>query len=126
MLAVDANDGWQIKTARSSVNAKHAVQATNLPIAGPVRYDQRTRPRSHIAMAFHIEQEVAIDGMFIGIDEPTHSLRMGRDQDGLLLVVLGAKFNTGHEGDVAQHFVNLENWTREQFPSRQRSLAMGQ
>jgi glycine/D-amino acid oxidase-like deaminating enzyme len=40
---------------------------------------------------------------------------MGRDQDGLLLVVLGAKFNTGHEGDVAQHFVNLENWTRENF-----------
>jgi len=85
VIAVDAYDGWQIKTARSSVNAKHAVQATNVPIAGPVRYDQRTRPRSHIAMAFHIEQEVAIDGMFIGIDEPTHSLRMGRDQDGLLL-----------------------------------------
>jgi glycine/D-amino acid oxidase-like deaminating enzyme/nitrite reductase/ring-hydroxylating ferredoxin subunit len=115
VIAVDADDGWQIKTARSYVNAKHAVQATNVPIAGPVRYDQRTRPRSHIAMAFHIEQEVAIDGMFIGIDEPTHSLRMGRDQDGLLLVVLGAKFNTGHEGDVAHHFVNLENWTRENF-----------
>jgi glycine/D-amino acid oxidase-like deaminating enzyme/nitrite reductase/ring-hydroxylating ferredoxin subunit len=115
VVGVDADHGWRIKTARSSVKAKHAVLATNLPIAGPVRYDQRTRPRSHIAMAFRIDQEVAIDGMFIGIDEPTHSLRMGRDQDGQLLVVLGAKFNTGHEGDVAQHFLNLENWTRENF-----------
>jgi glycine/D-amino acid oxidase-like deaminating enzyme/nitrite reductase/ring-hydroxylating ferredoxin subunit len=112
---VDADHGWQIKAGRSSVKTKHVVLATNLPIAGPVRYDQRTRPRSHIAMAFRIAQEMGIDGMFIGIDEPTHSLRMGRDQDGLLLVVLGAKFGTGHEGDIARHFLNLENWTRENF-----------
>jgi glycine/D-amino acid oxidase-like deaminating enzyme/nitrite reductase/ring-hydroxylating ferredoxin subunit len=112
---VAADHAWQIKAGRSSVKAKHVVLATNLPIAGPVRYDQRTRPRSHIAMAFRITKEAAIDGMFIGVDEPTHSLRMGRDQDGLLLIVLGAKFNTGHEGDVAQHFINLENWTRDNF-----------
>ena len=57
----------------------------------------------------------AIDGMFIGIDEPTHSLRMGRDDDGLLLVVLGSKFGTGLEGDVAKHFLELEAWTRRNF-----------
>ena len=112
---VDTDHDWKIKTGLSSVTAKHVVLATNLPIAGPVRYDQRTQPRSHIAMAFRIAQETSIDGMFIGIDEPTHSLRMGRDQDGLLLVVLGAKFATGHEGDVAQYFLDLENWTRENF-----------
>jgi glycine/D-amino acid oxidase-like deaminating enzyme/nitrite reductase/ring-hydroxylating ferredoxin subunit len=112
---VKADHGWRITAGRSSVKVKHVVLATNLPIAGPVRYDQCTRPRSHIAMAFRIAQEAAIDGMFIGIDEPTHSLRMGRDQDGLLLVVLGAKFSTGHEGNVARHFLNLEHWTRENF-----------
>jgi glycine/D-amino acid oxidase-like deaminating enzyme/nitrite reductase/ring-hydroxylating ferredoxin subunit len=112
---VNADHGWQIKARGSSVKAKYAVLATNLPIAGPVRYDQRTRPRSHIAMAFRIAKEAGIDGMFIGIDEPTHSLRMGRDQDGLLLVVLGAKFWTGHEGDIARHFLNLESWTRKNF-----------
>jgi nitrite reductase/ring-hydroxylating ferredoxin subunit len=50
--------------------------------------------------------------MFIGIDEPTHSLRMGRDDDGMLLVVLGSKFGTGLEGNVAKHFRELEAWTR--------------
>ena len=44
-----------------------------------------------------------IDGMFIGIDEPTHSLSTGRDQEGPLLVALGPKFGTGQEGDVAKH-----------------------
>jgi ADP-ribose pyrophosphatase YjhB (NUDIX family)/nitrite reductase/ring-hydroxylating ferredoxin subunit len=74
--------------------------------------DERTRPRSHIAMAFRIDPSAAIDGMFIGIDEPTHSLRTGRDQHGLVLIVLGSKFPTGHDGDVATHFRDLEAWTR--------------
>jgi nitrite reductase/ring-hydroxylating ferredoxin subunit len=89
------------------------VLATNLPIAGPIPYDERTRPRSHIAMAFRMDSRAAIEGMFIGIDQPTHSLRMGRDDGGLLLVVLGSKFGTGLEGDVAKHFRDLEAWTRQ-------------
>jgi hypothetical protein len=54
--------------------------------------------------------QAAIDGMFIGIDEPTHSLRMGSDRDGPLLVALGPKFNTGHDGNVAARFNDLERW----------------
>ena len=48
--------------------------------------------------------------MFIGIDDPTHSLRMGRDDEGPLLVALGPRFNTGQDGDVAQRFRELDNW----------------
>jgi Rieske Fe-S protein len=66
-------------------------------------------------MAFRIDERAAIDGMFIGVDAPTHSLRMGRDEDGLLLVVLGSKFGTGLEGDVAKHFRELDAWTRRNF-----------
>jgi glycine/D-amino acid oxidase-like deaminating enzyme/nitrite reductase/ring-hydroxylating ferredoxin subunit len=108
-------NGWKLTAGVGALRVDHAVLATNLPIAGPVRYDKRTRPRSHIAMAFRIAPKAAIDGMFIGIDEPTHSLRMGRDQDGPLLVVLGRKFDTGQEGDVAKHFLELEAWTRQNF-----------
>ena len=113
VTSVEDKDGWQLKTGRASIQAKNVVLATNLPIAGPVPYDERTRPRSHIAMAFRVDPRAAIDGMFIGIDEPTHSLRMGRDQDGPLLIVLGAKFGTGLEGNVARHFGELEAWTRQ-------------
>lgn len=115
VTAVEEGDGWRLEAGRASIHAKNVVLATNLPIAGPIPYDERTRPRSHIAMAFRIDSREAISGMFIGVDEPTHSLRMGRDEDGLLLVVLGSKFGTGLEGDVAKHFFELEAWTRRNF-----------
>ena len=115
VTAVEESDGWKLVAGRASVHAKNVVLATNLPITGPIPYDERTRPRSHIAMAFRVDLRAAIDGMFIGVDEPTHSLRMGRDEDGLLLVVLGSKFGTGLEGDVAKHFFELEAWTRRNF-----------
>jgi glycine/D-amino acid oxidase-like deaminating enzyme/nitrite reductase/ring-hydroxylating ferredoxin subunit len=115
VTAVEESDGWKVVSSRASVHAKNVVLATNLPIAGPIPYDERTRPRSHIAMAFRVDTRAAIDGMFIGVDEPTHSLRMGRDENGLLLVVLGSKFGTGLEGDVAKYFFELEAWTRRNF-----------
>ena len=53
--SVKENDGWQLKTGQASVHAENAVLATNLPVAGPIPYDELTRPRSHIAMAFRVE-----------------------------------------------------------------------
>jgi hypothetical protein len=38
--------------------------------------------RSRAAMAFRMAADAAIDGVFISIDQPTHSLRMGRDRNG--------------------------------------------
>jgi glycine/D-amino acid oxidase-like deaminating enzyme/nitrite reductase/ring-hydroxylating ferredoxin subunit len=115
VTAVEEGEGWELVAGRASVHAQNIVLATNLPIAGPIPYDELTRPRSHIAMAFRVDEGAAIDGMFIGVDEPTHSLRMGRDDDGPLLVVLGSKFGTGLEGDVAKHFRELETWAQRNF-----------
>ena len=107
---------WQLTAENGRLDADHLVLATNLPTAGPGNYDARTRPRGHIAMAFRMKFEAALEGMFIGIDQPTHSLRMGRDQEGALLVVLGPAFITGQEGDVAARFRELERWTRNNLP----------
>jgi hypothetical protein len=67
-------------------------------------------------LAFRATPQSAIDGMFIGIDEPTHSLRWGRDAHGPLLVALGPTFYTGHNGDVAERFRQLESWVRHNLP----------
>jgi glycine/D-amino acid oxidase-like deaminating enzyme/nitrite reductase/ring-hydroxylating ferredoxin subunit len=104
---------WRVTAGPATLAVQHVVIATNLPMAGLVAYDGRTQPRCHIAMAFRMAPGAAIDGMFIGIDEPTHSLRMGRDREGPLLVALGPKFNTGQDGDVAARFVDLERWVRQ-------------
>jgi glycine/D-amino acid oxidase-like deaminating enzyme/nitrite reductase/ring-hydroxylating ferredoxin subunit len=110
--SVESGKRWRLTAGRTRLDADHVVVATNLPIAGPVNYDARTQPRGHLAMAFRMTADAAIEGMFIGIDQPTHSLRMGRDREGLLLVVLGPRFNTGQDGDVAARFRELESWTR--------------
>jgi glycine/D-amino acid oxidase-like deaminating enzyme/nitrite reductase/ring-hydroxylating ferredoxin subunit len=104
---------WRVTAGRGVLTAPYVFIATNLPMAGPGSYDQRTLPRCHIAMGFRLPSRAAIDGMFIGIDEPTHSLRTGRDRDGPLLVALGPKFTTGHDSDVAARFRNLEQWVRQ-------------
>lgn len=107
---------WRAVTDNGTVHAEHVVVATNMTIKSPVGMARRTQPRCHTAMAFRIKAASLIDGMFIGIDEPTHSLRIGRDPEGQLLVVLGPKFNTGHDGDVARRFIDLESWVKSYFP----------
>jgi glycine/D-amino acid oxidase-like deaminating enzyme/nitrite reductase/ring-hydroxylating ferredoxin subunit len=110
--AVNKGKEWRVKTSAGVLDAAQVVMATNYPFAGPIDYDGRARPRYHIAMAFRVPRDKAIEGMYISIDEPTHSLRMGRDQSGPLLVALGGRLQTGHDGDVAQYFRDLEHWVR--------------
>jgi glycine/D-amino acid oxidase-like deaminating enzyme/nitrite reductase/ring-hydroxylating ferredoxin subunit len=116
VTAVDPGNRWRVISKEGSLDVEHAVIATNFPITGPVEYDRSTQPRCHIAMAYRTTQEAAIDGMFIGIDQPTHSLRMGRDRDGLLLVVLGPACKTGQDGDIARRFRDLDSWVRTNLP----------
>jgi glycine/D-amino acid oxidase-like deaminating enzyme/nitrite reductase/ring-hydroxylating ferredoxin subunit len=117
VTSVDKGSRWRIEAGRYHLDAEHVVLATNLPIAGSRSFDRIARPRCHIAMAFRMAPGAAIDGMFIGIEDPTHSLRMGRDRDGSLLVVLGPWFITGHDGDVAARFRELEVWVRRNLPA---------
>jgi Rieske Fe-S protein len=66
-------------------------------------------------MAFRIDAQHAPNGMFIAAEEPFHSIRTGGDDSGLVLVVLGPRFNTGQEADVAGRFRELEEWVRKNF-----------
>jgi glycine/D-amino acid oxidase-like deaminating enzyme/nitrite reductase/ring-hydroxylating ferredoxin subunit len=113
---IEPGKRWQVKAEHGRLDADHVIVATNLPIAGAGNYDIRTRPRGHIAMAFRMNSAAPLEGMFIGIDQPTHSLRMGRDNEGPLLLALGPAFVTGHDGDVAARFRKLETWTRNNLP----------
>jgi glycine/D-amino acid oxidase-like deaminating enzyme/nitrite reductase/ring-hydroxylating ferredoxin subunit len=114
---VEHNGSWRISAGESTIEADHVVMTTNLPVLGPGKYDIRTRPRCHIAMGLRATPEQCLDGMFISIDEPTHSLRTGRDHQGQLLILLGPAFVTGQDGDVARRFRELESWTRDNVPA---------
>jgi glycine/D-amino acid oxidase-like deaminating enzyme len=112
----EADQGWRVSTGLGTVQASQVVIATNITVKSPIGYANRTQPRSHVVMAFRTKDPAAVDGMFISIDEPTHSIRTGRDRDGPLIITLGARFNTGQDGNVARRFAELEEWTRAHLP----------
>jgi len=118
VTAIDSSRRWRVTAGNHSLVVRHVVMASALPFTGPLDFDygRRTQPRCHAAMAFRMVPEAAIDGMFISIDQPTHSLRMGYDRSGPLLIALGPRFNTGQDGDVAKQFYSLESWVRNHLP----------
>ncbi|WP_274425666.1 FAD-dependent oxidoreductase [Chelativorans sp. YIM 93263] len=107
---------WRVVTDHGTVHAENILVATNMTVKSPVGMAHRTQPRSHPAMAFRVEDTAAIDGMFISVEDPSRSLRTGRDADGPLLVVLGQRYNTGQERDLAARFVEVEDWARANLP----------
>lgn len=107
---------WQVGFEGGSIKADQVVLATHMPVETPVDLVSPTQPRCHVAMAFRPQGDKCVKGMFIGIDEPTHSIRMGRDAEGPLVIVLGPRFRTGQDSDVARRFVDLENWARSNLP----------
>lgn len=107
---------WQIGCDDGTVQAEQVIVATHMPVQTPVDYISPTQPRCHVAMAFRPQNGAHLEGMFIAVDEPTHSIRMGQDAEGPLLIVLGPRFNTGQDGDVARRFVELEDWARHNLP----------
>jgi glycine/D-amino acid oxidase-like deaminating enzyme/nitrite reductase/ring-hydroxylating ferredoxin subunit len=112
---IEEGERWRVVTDDGEVIAQNIVVATNLTVKSPVGMANRTRPRMHPVLGFRIEDPKLVDGMFISADEPTHSFRTGRDGDGLILLSLGPRFDTGHVSDVAALFIELENWTRRHF-----------
>ena len=109
--------GWRIESGGRHLDAESVVVATHIPMWTPIPYDQRMRARCHTAMAFRAASDDTIDGMFIDVDQPSHSLRMGRDAKGPLLIVLGPSFPNGSDGDVAARFERLERWVRDNVPA---------
>lgn len=109
-------DGWRCEVGRHRLHARSIISATNLPIGTPIKFDALTQPRCHIAIACRAPAGT-IDGMFIAADAPSRSLRMARDAAGPLLIVLGPKFPTGHEGNVARRFEELVQWVRVNIPA---------
>ena len=114
---VRQRNGWRAKAGHHRLEAERVVVATNVAMWNPLDLDVKLRPRCHTAMAFRALPTGVVDGMFIDVDDPSHSIRMGHDRDGPLLIVLGPSFTTGNDGDVARRFRDLERWVRANIPA---------
>lgn len=112
----ERKERWQVSFDGGMVMADQVIIATHMPVETPIDLVSPTQPRCHVAIAFRPEDDAVIEGMFIAVEEPTHSIRMGCDDQGPLMLVLGPRFNTGQDGDVEKRFVDLEQWARSNLP----------
>ncbi|WP_207461173.1 FAD-dependent oxidoreductase [Azospirillum sp. SYSU D00513] len=117
-LVTKAEEGepCTVETSRGTVLARDVIVASHTPIAGHGHFHSKTRPRGHMAIAARIAAADLPDGMFLSAEQPTHSIRGGRDADGPLLVVLGPRFPQGQHPNTLAGLRELEAWTRERFP----------
>lgn len=116
VLDVDDTSPCRVSTEQgASVQAKAVIVATGLPILDRGGYFSKAYPKAHLALAARLEAGNTFDGMFISIDEPTHSLRLARDPQSDILIAIGPSFSTGHASDIREDYRTLERFVRQHF-----------
>jgi len=114
--ALDVEDGepCRVETAAGTLTARDVIVATNLPFLDRGGYFTTNFPRSHVALAARVAPGTEPDGMFISVEQPSHSVRACPDPSGPLLICTGAAFKTG-QADTAALGAELEGWVRRHF-----------
>ncbi|MBF0372768.1 MAG: FAD-dependent oxidoreductase [Alphaproteobacteria bacterium] len=111
---IDVEEGkpCRVVTERGLLHADDVIVATNLPILDRGGFFGKAFPQRHMALAGPIDEAKAPEGMFIGLDQPTRSIRTAPlDGGGRMLVLVGEAFPTGH-GDAAASERRLEEFAR--------------
>jgi glycine/D-amino acid oxidase-like deaminating enzyme/nitrite reductase/ring-hydroxylating ferredoxin subunit len=105
VVAVDEGRPCQVRTREGGeVTAAHVVLATHLPILDRGGFFAKCHPKPSHAIAVRLEEGTPpIRGMYLGVDDPTRSLRSA-EHDEVAIV--------GGEGDYAA----LEAWAAATLP----------
>jgi len=115
---VDTSDSsCAVKTFGGAVvHAERVVLATQLPFVDPARLFAKTRPSRSYAMVVDVDGKLPM-GMFLGVDDPTRSLRPVTTA-GSRLVVGGETHPVGEDDDTTQRYAVLERWASQHFAVR--------
>ncbi len=98
-----------------SVRAGQVVVATQLPVVGDGMFYTKAFPIAHPVAAAPLPDGVAVDGMFLGVEEPTHSFRTAVRDGRTWLVAAGGEYRTGEPGKQAEMVSDLKTFLRERF-----------
>jgi len=107
----------EVRTDRGVVHARHAVIATLLPITDRGLEFARCRPSRSYGVAVRLEHEPP-EPMYLSAESPKRSLRHYHGEEGTFLVVVGEHHETGHGGDLEQHYEALIDHARAHFTVR--------
>jgi glycine/D-amino acid oxidase-like deaminating enzyme/nitrite reductase/ring-hydroxylating ferredoxin subunit len=109
-------DPDRIATDRGTVKARHVIMATHMPLGQIGLFYSEAYPHIHPVIMGRVDPKRAPDGMFINIEQPRHSVRTHKDDQGdLWLVLAGTSFKAGHVDEERDIFAELETYARDTF-----------
>ena len=114
---IDEENGYLIKTENGcEIKTKYLIITTKYPIVNiPGFYFLKMYQSTSYGIGMKTKQKV-FNGMYINSEKPTISLRMAKDKDGYILIVVGSDYKTGEEKDLSNSYTRLEKIAREIYP----------
>lgn len=104
----------RVVTTQGSINARHMVMATHLPLGQTGGYYGRAFPNAEPVIVARLDQD--IDGMHLSAEEPGYSIRTHRHDNGnLYAVAAGGTFKPGRPEEEQRHFDDVEGWLKKHF-----------
>ena len=112
-------DPHRIETAQGSVKARHVIMATHMPLGQIGFFYAEAYPHIHPVIMGRVDPARAPDGMYISVEQPRHSVRAHRDDDGISwLIFAGPAFKAGHVDEERANFAEIERFAEEHFGVR--------
>ncbi|KQQ90038.1 FAD-dependent oxidoreductase [Arthrobacter sp. Leaf137] len=106
-----------VKTDKGTVRADRVVLATGIPVLDRGLYFAKLQPSRSYAAAVELpEGQEPPPGMYISVEQPTHSLRDVETDGRRLLLVGGHGHHVGRTASEKAHLDGLLDWTRQHFP----------
>jgi len=113
-VEVDTDEDCLVKTPGGRVKAQRVVLATHYPFLDRSLAFARVHPQRSYAILCRIQGDPP-QGMFIGADSPTRSIRSVPVEGEELLLVGGEGHKTGTGGDTRRRYEALEQFAREHW-----------
>ena len=116
-------NGVTVKAGKRTVNARHAIVATNAPINDKYAIHTKQAPYRTYAMAFSVPKGALPDGLYWDTLEAYHYVRLqpGKGKTDVLIVG-GCDHKSGEADDADARFLALEAWMRNLFPKLGKEL----
>ena len=115
---IDDDNYYIIKTENGAeIKTKYLILTTKYPIVNiPGFYFLKMYQSTSYAVGMKTKERI-FNGIYINSEKPTISLRMAKDKEGYVLIVVGSDHKTGEEIDLINAYTRLEKIAREIYPN---------
>lgn len=106
-----------VHTAQGNVTANQVVLATGIPVLDRGLYFAKLTPSRSYAAALQLQEDQAPPpGMYLSVEQPTHSLRDYEADGRRLLLVGGHGHHVGRARSEKHHLGSLLDWAVQHYP----------